>query len=309
MPSGLMLCEGRDRVPRISSSEQARAIFGYPPPPTHVTEQQFDDFNAQLAALSQKPWDTITPEDLWYYLHDLAYVELQPDLFAYLFPACLNFWYSSLGRSQGSAQGDAEFHYALLRGRILEKMVTPVQRDLIFTFFHDGFLDRLDQERGFIASSIEAPAYGWMRRFNSLGLVTPLIERIWTSWWSMQSCGQAVSALMYVSGLMYARGENPIFQAPPNSKVGGVPPLWENDSYIFDAGWLPVNLDFLRRTLTVEYLQQKVKEAALRLTGEPEAERANALVHEYERLAWAVEIRIEYLLARLAEVDPCYFDW
>ncbi len=295
-------------MPRISS-EQARAIFGYPSPPAHVTEQQFDDFNDQLYALSQTPWERITPHDLWYYLHDLAYVELQPDLFAYLFPVCLNFWYSSLMRSQDCAQGDAEFHHSLLHGRILEQMVTPAQRDLIFTFFHDGFLDRLDQERGFISSPVDAPAYGWMARFNSLGLVTPLIERIWTSWWSMQSSGQAVSALMYVSSLMYARGENPIFKVPPNSKVGGVPPLWENDSYIFDTGWLPVNLDFLRRTLTVAYLQQKVKEAAQRLTGEPEAELANTLAHDYGRLAWAVEIRIEYLLARLAEPNPLCFDW
>lgn len=295
-------------MPRISS-EQARAIFGNPSPPAHVTERQFDDFDDQLYALSQTPWERITPSDLWYYLHDLAYVELQADLFAYLFPVCLNFWYSSLMRSQDCAQGDSEFHYSLWHGRILEKMVTPAQRDLIFTFFHDGFLDRLDQERGFISSPVDAPAYGWMARFNSLGVVTPLIERIWTSWWSMQSSGQAVSALMYISGLMYARGENPLFKVPPNSNVGGVPPLWENDSYIFDAGWLPINLDFLRRTLTVAYLQRKVKEAALRLTGEPEAELAHTLEHDYERLAWAVEIRIEYLLARLAEPGPLYFDW
>ena len=295
-------------MPRISS-EQARAIFGNPSPPACVTEQQFDGFEDQLYALSQTPWDRITPYDLWYYLHDLTYVELQPDLFAYLFPACLSFWYHSLLRSEDCAQGDAEFHVALFRGRILEKMVSPAQRNLILTFFHDGFLDRLDQERGFISSPVDAPAYGWMRRFNSLGLVTPLIERIWTSWWSMQSCGQAVSALMYVSGLMYGRGENPIFKVPPGSKVGGVPLLWENDSYIFDAGWLPVNLDFLRRTLNVTYLGQKVQDAALRLTGEPESEIARTLARDFERVAWAVEIRIEYLLARLAEADPRYFDW
>lgn len=295
-------------MPRIAP-EQARAIFGHPAPPTHVTEQQFDGFDDHLFALSQTPWDMITDESLWYYLHDLAYMELQPDLFAYLFPACLDFWYESLLRNQDCAQGDAEFHYALHRGQILDTQVTPTQRELIFTFFHDGFLDRLDQERGFVGSRLDAPAFAWMRRFNSLGLVTPLIERIWTSWWSMQSPGQAVSALMYASGLLYGQGQNPVFVVKREQKVGGVPPLWESDSYISDAGWLPANLDFLRQTLTLDYLGLKVAAAAQRLVGEPEAVLAQQIARDYERLAPDAEIRILYLLARLAEPAPLYFDW
>jgi hypothetical protein len=187
------------------SKDQSRAIFGYPSPPSQVTEYQFDGFDAELSKLAQIPWDQIKDEDLWYYIHDLAYVELQPDLFAYLFPVCLNFWYQSLMRSTACAQGDAEFHYALARGQVLEKHVTADQREQIFDFFRDGFLDRLDKERGFIYQAQLTPAYGWMMRLNSLGLVTPLIEPIWNAWWSMNSSGQAVSALMYLSGLMYGQ--------------------------------------------------------------------------------------------------------
>lgn len=291
-------------MPRISL-ERARAIFGNASAPEIVSERQFDWFDEKLYTLAHTPQDRITREDLWYYLHDLAYVDLQPELFAYLFPVCLHFWYSSLMDNQDCAQGDAEFHYALAHGRILEKMVSPAQRDQIFDFFHDGFLDRLDRERGVAASSTEPPAYSWMRRFNSLGLVTPLIERIWTSWWGMQTPGQAVSALMYASGLMYRRGENPIFPALPL----GAPPLWENDSYIFDSGWLPENLDFLWRTLTVGYLREKVIEAAARLAAEPEAEMASRLARDFEHHADTARTRIDSLLLILVDPAPCMVDW
>src|SRR4051794_22635962 len=105
------------------STDQARAIFGYPAPPSEVRESQFDGFDDDLRRVAQTPWDQIQDGDLWYYLHDLAYMELQPDLFAYLFPVCLNFWYQTLLRSTAAAVGDAEFHYALHHGQVLEKMV------------------------------------------------------------------------------------------------------------------------------------------------------------------------------------------
>lgn len=287
------------------SLNRARAIFGNAPAPERVVERQFDWFDEELYSLSQTPQDRITPEALWYYLHDLAYVDLQPDLFDYLFPVCLNFWYSSLMRSQDCAQGDAEFHYALAHGQILEKMVTSAQRDQVFDFFHDGFLDRLDQERGFIVSPGQPAAYGWMWRLNSLGLVAPIIERLWASWWSMDSPGQAVSALMYASGLMYRGDANPIFPALP----GGAPPLWENDSYIFDSGWLPQNLDFLWSTLTVGYLREKVTEAARRLAAEPESAMASRLERDFEQCIEIVEARIALLLQLLIDPPPCTVDW
>ena len=295
-------------MPRISDT-QSRAIFDDPPPPLEVWEQQFDGFNPELHQLAQTPWDKIADGDLWYYLHDLSYVELQADLFNYLFPVCLNFWYRSLLRNVGCAVGDAEFHYALFRGQILEKHVTDSQRGQIYTFFRDGFLDRIDEERGFIYRASETPAYGWMHRFNSLGLVTPLIEPIWNSWWSMESCGQAVSAIMYLSGLIYAQGENPIFKAWTKKRGGGGPYLWENDSQIFDIGWLPVNVDFFQRTLTTEYLGQKAREASRRLDGEPEAELANKIATDFEQYSENVAIRLLILFERLAARHAVYADW
>jgi len=297
-------------MPRIIV-DRSRAIFGDPSPPSNVWESQFDGFDDDLRRVAQMPWQTIPDADLWYYIHDLAYVELQPDLFAYLFPVCLNFWYRSLLDNRDCAVGDAEFHYALYRGQVLEKQVTPLQREHIYQFFIDGFLDCIDTERGFQGLGHQDSTRivcGWIYRFNSLGVVAPLIEPLWTAWWNMNTPGQAAAALIYLSGLMYRRGESPLF-APRVKKRGQEPSLWVNDSSIFDQGWLPVNLEFFRRSLTIDYLRDKVHEACVRLADEPEAELANRISADFDILHTDVEIRIAYLLERLAAPPVFYADW
>jgi len=68
---------------------RVRAIFNDPKLPEHIWQSQFDGFDEELQRLARTPYDEIDFSDLWYYHHDLAYVDLQPDLFAYLFPVCL----------------------------------------------------------------------------------------------------------------------------------------------------------------------------------------------------------------------------
>jgi len=103
-----------------------RDLFENPQPPLQIAETQFDGLDAQLRRVARKPWEEISDEALWYYLHDLAYQWLQPSLFAYLFPVCLHFWYRTLMRDEGADQGDAEFHYSLHQGNVLQKMLDDV---------------------------------------------------------------------------------------------------------------------------------------------------------------------------------------
>ena len=104
-------------------------------------------------------WDRVPDDYLWYYFHDLAYVELQADLFPHLFPACLRYWYETLMRNEAPSLGDSDFHYSLMRGQILENMLSESERQSLYDFFRDGFLDRIEAERGFrlraIARSVE----------------------------------------------------------------------------------------------------------------------------------------------------------
>src|SRR5687768_7294666 len=142
---------------------RSRKIFGSPPMPGEITEQQFDYFDKNLKKLAHTPWEEIDYSDLWYYIHDLSYMELQKDLFDYLFPVCLDFWYDSLLKDSAAAVGDADFHNALLQGNIFEKMLNEKQREKIRDFFIDGILDRVELEREYIYQSPEVlRPFGWL---------------------------------------------------------------------------------------------------------------------------------------------------
>ncbi len=278
---------------------RARRIFGDAGPPRQVTQHQFDGFDDVLARLAKTPQQEIDFGDLWYYHHDLAYQQLQPDLFAYMMPVCLMDWHLSLQANGAASHGDSELHYGLAKGKILERMVSPEQRERIFDFFRDSFLERIDQERGFDCRGESARAHGWLMRFNSLGLIVPDIERIWAPWWTLEAPGQAVSILEYCSGLLYFEGENPLFGGWTPKHGGGGPYLAENDSQILDGGWLTANILFLAETLTPQYVERKVREAVRLLEGEPEHEEALAIEQGLETQLPVVELTVEQLLQDL----------
>ena len=91
-------------------------------------------------------------------------------------------------------------------------MVTPQQRDAISEFIRDSFLERLDAEPGFAYEGSRTPAYGWIGRFNSVGLIMPRIDLLWEPWWASRHTRSGRAALQYCSGLMYLEGENPLFE-------------------------------------------------------------------------------------------------
>ena len=291
------------------SGDRARAIFHHPTPPRIIHEQQFDYFQDALERLARTPYDKIDFNDLWYYHHDLAYVELQPDLFAYLFPVCLMDWHQTLMNNQPCSHGDSEFHYGLYRGQVIEKMVSLEQRQAIYDFFRDSFLMRLHAERGFVYTGMKTPAYAWIGRFNSLGMIMPGIDNLWNAWWSMATPGRAEAALQYCSDLMYQAGENPLFPAWTREKGGGGPYIWANDSHIYDVGWLSGNLKFLRSMLTVEFVEAKVRQAAQRLRHEPEADRARQIASDFPAARELVELRVLELPELLARAPSAVLEW
>lgn len=288
--------------------ERVRRIFDFPKPPHEVWERQFDYFDDELRKLARTPYEQIESGDLWYYFHDLAYVELQPEVFAYLFPVCLMDWHRTLMANRPCGHGDADFHYGVRNGKILEKMLTPEQREEVFEVFRDSFVERLDAERGFVYDGSETPAYGWMARFNTLGIVVPEIGRVWERWWSLGTPGRAVAALQYCSGLMYSEGENPLFGKWTRERGGGGPYLWGNDASIHE-GWLPENLAFLKVTLTPDYVSAKAAEAEEELKGEPEEEVARRIADDLPRCRDLVELRAEELPKLLSRSDEYVLDW
>ena len=285
-------------MPRVIKS-RFRDVLGATPKPSTVWQQQFDWFDDKLRSLARREWDEVPEGELWAYIHDLTYQELQPDLFRHLFPACLKFWYDSLMRSEPADRGDADFHRALLRGNILAKMLNDQERERVHALFVDGYLDRVELERGFNCERSGIPANAWIRRFNSIGLVAPIIPEIWRQWWSMDTPGRAISIMIYSSGLVYFKGENPIFPWTPDEGGGG-PDLTELDSSEFESAWLTSNLSFLRTTLSPDYVLERMRAAADVLVGEPELRLANRIVAEASSRADVISLRIDDLLTNLS---------
>lgn len=277
--------------------ERVRAMFDDPRPPVSVWERQFDDGDEELQHLARTPYEEIDFRDLWYYIHDLAYVELQPDLFDYLFPVCLMDWHRSLRDDEFCNHGDADFHWSLHYGRVLEKMLTPERREIVYEFFRDSFLERLDTERGFVFSRSELNPFAWIRRFNTLGIIMPRIDLVWEAWWALETPGRAVAALEYVSGLMEYQGDHPLLPERLNGYFSFF--LSMNDIPFGEHIWLSKNVDYLRSTLTIEFVQDGVSRAVARLRGEPEEGRALQIQHDLSERVDLVAIRIEDLLAIL----------
>jgi hypothetical protein len=244
---------------------------------------------------------------LWNYIHDLAYQELQPDLFRHAFPACLKFWYDTLLRHEDAAIGDAEFHHALMRGDILQKMLSECERERVYAFFADGFLDRLDREHDF-AYERDA-ANRWIGRLNALGIVAPVIPRIWGAWWSLETQGRAISAIRYATGLVYLKGENPIYPEWTRDEGGGGPYLTAWDCEIFDHVWLASNLEFLRTTLSSDYVCERLSAATQALASTQVALMAERIASDALRRTDVIELRIDQLLTGLATLTRNQEHW
>jgi hypothetical protein len=277
------------------SWDRVRAIFRNPNPPSEVTEVQFDWENEKLCKLAQSHWTEIDFQDLYYYYADLAYSFLQPELFDYLFPVCLMDWHESLQKSEDCSHGSFDFHYGVRHGRVFEKMVVDKQLVEIVEFFRDSFLVRLDAEADCDGSKY---AY-WLYRLNSLARVIDDIETVWVPWWRMETPGRAIAVLQYASGLIYRENENPI------TPDGLLPWYLECDALIYEAGWNVPNTGFLSRTLSIEYIRDKIAEASVILQGHATyAEVAGRMRNELDDRGEILEQRVIELPGILAAPKP-----
>lgn len=288
--------------------EKFRKAYGNPSAPKQIWEVQFDYDQKALKRLCSPVKKLPNISDLYsYYLHDLNYVsELQPDLFAYLLPFCLQGWHEDL--MHGTAGGFVEqFHCALGRRPLLEMLLPLRQRSAVFAFLRDSLLESLEQTSGLRFQEESVFRYRMYRRFSylaSYGVIVPDVEGLWREWWEMRSRGYTVAALQYASCLMYPTDANPVFAPWTPTEGGGPPCLWEYDSIGFEEHWLPVNVEFLARTLSVDYLHEKIALAVQRLEGEPEHEQAVRIQSDFAEWQWLAEARIPELIKYLATPSP-----
>ncbi len=295
---------------RRVDDDRIRSIIGEVEKPSFVWQQQFDGFGETLHKLARCDWNAVPEPDLWEYFNDLAYVEhLQPELFRHLFPSCVKYWYDTLLDNRTAEAGSAEFHLALHRGRIIGRMLDDQQRSRLYDIFVDGLLDRIDAEDGSWFGSRSAAGHSAIWRFNSLGYIAPLTDLIWQRWWTLDSRGKCITAVMYASGLIYIDADNPIYPEWTPQKGGGGPYLTESDCTIYDAGWLPENIAALENTLTVDFILDRLRVAAGRLADDPVAATASRIAADAQQRREIIEIRISDLLSEMGRPALDHARW
>lgn len=287
--------QSSNRPPQAITWDRVLAIFDYPKPPQIVRQYQFDGFQEKLEELARTPHHQIDFSDMWYYHHDLAYVRLQPALFAYLFPVCLMDWHQTLQNNKPCSHGDSDFHYGIYQGRVFEEMITPDQLTEITFFFRDSFLERLDHEREIPQTYNGFATFSWLERFNSLGAIIPDIEPLWNAWWSIDTPGRAIAAIQYCSSLMYFERENPFF-----AEWNGLGPCLLSDDTLHNTeGWLDNNIALLSRTLTVDFVNQKVENALAQLSENAILPKAQQLKNDLPQCQELIALQIDELLSEL----------
>jgi hypothetical protein len=273
--------------------------------PKAILQQPFDYDPGHYQRLCHLEGDRPSPVDLIDYALDMTYMELQPDLLRHLMPVLLEAWRQDLFEGEAANfRGFVEhFWPALLRGKALHDCLSDRECGEVM---RETILDRLDAEDSLEFSGMRASPYGWVFALVSFGVVFADIESLWTEWWQMKTLGHAVAAFQYASALLYEKDKNPVFAPWTKDKGGGPPCLWECGSHIYDAGWREENLQFLRRTLSVKYIEQRLRAAQGMIKSGAPNSVATRILADLPAQATLLALRIEQLptlLTRMPNVQ------
>lgn len=253
-----------------------RRAYGKAAPPKKVTQEAFEGNDRHLRRLLRiQPGERPDPQDLWEYLQDLRYTQIQTSLLAYLLPYCLELWCEDLRGTSDRYGGFVEHLYPVLADRaIFDKHLTSKQSAAVSEFVRQTILEEIDDQNGLTYQGSKARPYRWIGALTTYGVLLPDVDRLWGAWWSLDTVGRAIAAAQYVSCLMYPENENPVF-APWTPNGGGGPPcLWEFEGHLYTHHWLEPNVAFLKKALNVARLTEELNRAVDRLVERSEHEVA-----------------------------------
>jgi hypothetical protein len=241
----------------------------------------------------------------------MLYESLQPDLFHYLLPICLQAWRQDLLANGQSDYGSfvENFWAALANKPVLQANLTAREYNAVETFMADTILDCIDQENSLRFSGMSASAYTWMSALSSFAVVFATLARLWNNWWKLTTPGQACAALQYLSCLLYENDQNPIFAPWTPTGGGGPPVLWETAGFIDERSWRQENVAFLETSLTPNYVQGKLQQAAQTLQGVVESDVPQQMIRDFEAQKTLLEIRLAELPSLLLVSPLEHPDW
>jgi len=278
--------------------------LGVTRPPEKVTQEAFEGNDRHLQRLVRlHPGEVADGNDLWEYIHDLRYTEIQNALLVYLLPFCLKAWRDDLRGIQGHG-GTIEHFYAVLADRhIFDSHLSESQGEAVSEFMRQAILEEIDDQRGLAFHGSKSKPYRWFRALTTYAVIRPDLDRLWNRWWTLETVGRAVAAIQYISCLMYSENENPVF-APWTPDGGGGPPvLWEFEGHLYSHRWLQPNVEFLKETLTLQRVGKVLASAAGQLAGEPEHDIATTVQDDFRLCDTTVRLRCSELPRLLETVQ------
>ena len=276
-----------------------RRAFGDPRPlPAEAVWQKPFDYDVthlhRLAALA--PDQEAEPGDLVAYALDFKYEQIQTDLFLHVLPFCLRAWRDDLVSPFGRYETFVdEFYPALIRGNVFNGELSPEQTAAVGDFMRETILAQIDAQKGLSFKGSKAPVYAWFHALSTYGLLRRDVDKLWSTWWGVETEGRALAAAQYASCLIYDETANPVFDAWTREHGGGPPCLWHYRGHVLEESWRAENLEVLEQVLTPDGVRAVLDRSIARLTGHP-------LRDKVASIRFRLDARTQTLTNRCADV-------
>lgn len=268
---------------QVNERIKLHRALGATRPPEKITQEAFEGNDRHLQRLVRlRPGEQADANDLWEYIHDLRYMDIQSPLLVYLLPFCLQVWREDLRGIHNGYGGLIEHFYPVLADQhIFDLHLTPKQSAVVSEFMRQTILEEIDDQRGLAFQGSRRRPYRWFRALTTYGVLRPDLDHLWIVWWTLNSVGRAIAAVQYISCLMYSEKENPVFAPWTSDRGGGPPCLWEFEGHLYEHRWLEPNVNFLKEFLTVQRVSDVLVQAVERLAGQPGYDAAAAVQQDF----------------------------
>jgi hypothetical protein len=242
--------------------DRLRRVFGNPKKPSAIWQEPFDHNSSHYKRLCNLVGKLPTGVDLVDYSDDIHYQEsLQPDLFKFLFPLCLESWRQYLVEDKSEYGAFVEhFELALSRRSYCPELLSEAEHEAVIDFFVGCILERMSRESSLSHSGMGASPYKWVEALDFFCRAFPELERIWVQWWEFKTMPLAICGLQYLSCFLYDDDNNPIFEKW-TPRGGGGPPIQWRHQFAICEDWKAPNTRYLKDTLTEEFAKAKLQHA------------------------------------------------
>ena len=293
----MVVVVSRMSAEHASDRIKLRRALGATQPPTQITQEAFEGNDRHLRRLLRlHPEERADPNDIYEYIQDLRYTEIQRSLLAYLLPLCLEVWREDVRGLHNGYGGAIEHFYPVLADcHVFDLHLKPKQAEVVSEFMRQTILEEIDDQRGLAFQGARTRPYRWFGELTTYGVLLPDIEHLWNQWWLLNTAGRAIAAVQYVSCLMYSETENPIFAPWIPNGGGGPPGLWEFQGHLYEHRWLGRNVNFLKSVLTAQKVSNGLGLAVDRLAGQPEHAIAVAVLEDLPLCSATLEARCAQL--------------